>query len=43
MTISEITGNSQLADEAFNALQYYMKIIPQALFDIDDSLEEVST
>jgi len=40
--VSEITNNSELADEAFNAIQYYMKIILQAIFDYDDTLEVVS-
>jgi hypothetical protein len=41
VTVAEITGDSQLADEAFNAIQYYMKIILQAIFDYDDTLEHV--
>lgn len=41
MTVAEITSNSQLADEAFNGIQYYMKIILQALFDYDDTLQMV--
>ncbi|CAI2370047.1 unnamed protein product [Moneuplotes crassus] len=39
VTIAEITANSQLADEAFNGIQYYIKIILQALFDYDDTLQ----
>ena len=41
VTVAEITANSQLADEAFNGIQYYIKIILQAVFDYDDTLETV--
>ena len=42
VTISEITSKTQLADEAFNALQYYTKIILQAMFDYDDTMEALN-
>lgn len=39
VTLAEITSKTQIADEAFNALQYYMKIILQAIFDYDETME----
>lgn len=42
VTVAEVmTGDTQLADEAFNAIQYYIKIILQGIFDYDNAMERV--
>lgn len=42
LTISEVTVSHQLSDEAFNAIQYYIKITLQVIFEYDETMKNMA-